>query len=82
MGHPVLWSQGSISISTHSEGDGHEELPEDEDENEPSVRGKVAEDRRKDERKILWDEDDGRSIVRGRHCEDSGGSSRKREDDI
>ena len=42
------------------------------------MRGKVADDKRKDEMKILWDEDDGRS----RHCDESGGSSRKREDDI
>ena len=42
------------------------------------MRGKVADDKRKDDRKILWDEDDGRS----RHCDESGGSSRKMEDDI
>lgn len=73
----LLLLQGSISISTHS-GDGHEELPDD-GEREPSVLGRVADDKRKEDRKILCD-DDARSIIDGRPCDENGGKSRRRED--
>ena len=42
--------------STHSGVDGHEdhtEFDDDDDEREESVRGRVADDKRKDDRKIL-----------------------------
>ena len=39
----------------------------------------MADDKRKEDRKILCD-DDARSIIDGRPCDENGGKSRKRED--
>ena len=43
----------------------------------------MADDKRKEDRKILCD-DDARSIIdgRGRPCDENGGKSRRREEDI